>query len=101
MPEIEPSGWQYRLSGELQVLADIRSLAKLVISDNPIAHLPELGAQQQHLNEVLASRCQLKTVPAALARAPKLFKLAFSGNGLQVIDANLLKGVSISSLAVA
>jgi hypothetical protein len=92
----KPHERQCRLSGELQVLADIQSLAKLVVSDNPITNLPEaLGAQQQHLNEVLASQCRLKTVPAALASAPRLLKLAVSGNGLQFIYSNLLKGVSL------
>jgi Leucine-rich repeat (LRR) protein len=90
----------YRLSGELGVLAEMASLAKLVINDNPIPNLPEaIGAQQPHLNEVLADCCQLKSIPSALSSAPRLLKLSCRSNGLQLVGANLLKGALLQGIS--
>ena len=84
----------YRLCGGLDGVANIRSLAKLVVSDNPLTELPEaLGTQQGSLFELLADRCKLKGLPAGLARASGLLKVSCTGNELQDINGNVLAGM--------
>ena len=71
----------------------ITSLAKLVVSDNPLTALPEaLGGQQGGLCEVLADRCKLTDLPAGFARASGLLKLSCAGNALRDINSNVLAG---------
>lgn len=91
--QVQVSASLCRLTGALDCVADVRSLAKLIVSDNPLTHLPdELGGHQGGLSEVVADRCKLAELPAGLARAAGLLRLSCTGNELREANANVLAG---------
>ena len=75
------------------MVARIPSLAKLNVTDNPLAALPAtLGATQSNLADVVANRCLLDSLPSGLAAAAGLRSLSCVGNRLGDVDGPLLAG---------